>query len=76
MTPPLRQMIKLDSKFNGFRHAHPVKIALTDHDGDPDLLVQSSTDCYTPAPTFRNFLYRYGMCKCEEYALDWGSEYD
>lgn len=72
----MRQLIVINKKSPGFRHARPVKIALTDHDGNPDQLVPSAVECYTPAPTFRNFLYRWGLCKCGEYALDWGTEYD
>ncbi len=72
----MRQLIKVGPEFNGFRHAHPVKIALTDHDGRPDLLVPSGVECYTPTPIWRNFLYRYGLCKCGDFAIDWGSAYD
>ncbi len=72
----MRQLIKVGREFRGFRHAHPVKIALTDHDGDPSKLVSSGVECYTPAPTWRNFLYRYQLCECGDVALDWGSAYD
>lgn len=73
----MRQLITIGKKFNGFRHAHPVKMMLTDYDGSPEHpAVLSGTECYTPAPTWRNFLYRYRLCKCGDFALDWGSDYD
>ncbi len=72
----MRQIIKIGKEFGSFRHAHPVKMALTDHDGDPNLLVQSGVECFTQTPPWRNFLYRYGLCECGDFGIDWGTDYD
>lgn len=73
----MRQLIKIGKEFHSFRHAYPMKIMLTDHDGGPNHpAILSDVVCETPAPTWRNFLYRYGICECGDYTLDWGSDYD
>ena len=73
----MREMITIGKEFHSFRHAHPVKIMLTDYDGSlGHPAIPSGTECVTPAPTWQNFMYRYGLCKCGNFALDWGSDYD
>lgn len=67
-----RSFFRVLPEFIAFRHTHQYYLALTDHDGSPDHPpILSGKICETAQPSFRNWLYRYGLCECGDFLLEW-----